>query len=132
MKSMLVLEETLRNWFIRDCRQRTFRKATARAYTAFVQKYPQWEERLFDEHFLTHRAAVVLGRYLEGHAPDPTALAQAWAEQWGWKVEARARFVSYSTPVAADFLYLLETELRNLWFASHAGTPLVTAGLKNG
>ncbi len=47
-------------------------------------------------------------------------------------VEARARFVSYSTPVAADFLYLLETELRNLWFASHAGTPLVTAGLENG
>ena len=129
MKSMFAIEEALGSWLLRDYRRRTFRQAKTRAYAAFIQKYPRWEEHLFDEHFLTHRAAIILETYLQGHTPDAGALAQAWADQWGWKPEARATHIAELTPVLADFLYLLETELRGVRFANRPDTSSVATGL---
>ena len=123
MRSMLVVEEALGNWLVRDYRRRTLRKATLRAHHAFMQQNPQWEEQLFDEHFLHHGAAALLEQYLEGTAPDPAALANAWAEQWGWAPQARARFVTELTPVAVDFLKTLEAELHHVWFSARTVTP---------
>ena len=107
------LAEKLRAALGRDPQRLAFQVALSRAYTAFVRHYPQWAASLFDEHFLTHRAAPFLARCLtRGAAPDPVELAGAWADQMSLAAAERQRRIAELTPACADFLGWLESELR--------------------
>jgi hypothetical protein len=91
-----------------------YRQALRRAYVRFEKRYPEWAGLWFDEHFLTHRAAPLLGRYLEdGTLPAPIELARAWDEQLGPTRDESLRQgrITKLTPGATDFLALLEEEL---------------------
>jgi predicted Rossmann fold nucleotide-binding protein DprA/Smf involved in DNA uptake len=97
----------------RKYQHRTFRQAVIRAYANFAQKYPEWSASHFDEHFLTHDAAPLLLRVGYGVASTQGfALAVVWSRQMTWpREEIRQKLVAELTPIAADFLCLLETEL---------------------
>ena len=87
-------------------------QALTDAYAAFSEQHPDWAASLFDEHFLTHRAGPILERYQAGCASAaPRELAEAWAEQMWLEADRRQRYVNELTPVAADFLQLLDAEL---------------------
>ena len=112
------LEETdlgdkVKSWLGRDPQRLAFQVALTKAYTAFAEKHPDWAQSLFDEHFLTHSAAPILALCLqrEDTAP-PEDLAIAWADQMGRRGDARQTFIAQIEPVAADFLDMLDTELR--------------------
>lgn len=124
MKALLALEQALGKGLLRDYHQRTLRQATVWSCRAFVQQNLSWEHQLFDEHFLRHGAAALLEGYTEGRAPDAAALAEAWADQCYWKPQTRAELVTELTPVAAQFLALLEAELRRLWGAEQTHSPI--------
>jgi len=107
------LAEKLRAMLGRDPQRLAFKIALGRAYTAFARHYPQWAASLFDEHFLTHRAAPFLaGCLTRGASPDPAELAGAWAEQMSLPPEERQRRIAELTPACTVFLGWLESELR--------------------
>ena len=107
------LAEKLRAALGRDPQRLAFRVALTRAYTAFARHYPQWAASLFDEHFLTHRAAPFLaGCLTRGAAPDPAELAGAWADQMSLPPGERQRRIAELAPACADFVGWLESELR--------------------
>lgn len=93
-------------------RRHPIQAALHRAYETFSDRYPQWAQYLFDEHFLTHKAEPILIGYLSGSAsPEPVALATAWAEQMTWFNEVtRQKRITQLTPAADHFLQLLEAE----------------------
>jgi len=107
------LAETLRAALGRDPQRLAFQVALGRAYTAFARHCPQWAASLFDEHFLTHRAAPFLACCLaRGASPDPAGLAGAWADQMSLPAEERRQRIAELTPACTDFLCWLESELR--------------------
>lgn len=107
------LADRVRVWLGRDLQRLAFQVALTRAYTAFVQRHPDWAATLFDEHFLVHGAAPLLAQTLLRASPaTPTAFAAAWADQLTLAPEGRARRIAELTPVAADFLQLLDREVR--------------------
>ena len=71
--------DRLRQWLGRDPIQLGFRKALARAYTAFARQYPDLTSSLFTEPFLKNEAAAEIAKLLrrDGH-PDPTTFAALW------------------------------------------------------
>ncbi|MBI1882082.1 MAG: hypothetical protein HYR94_28235 [Chloroflexi bacterium] len=94
-------------------RRRMFRAALARTVTSFAQQYPDWNQYLFDEYFLTHQAASLIDNYLS-HSASPLAksLATAWAEQLPWlKPQTREKHVAELIPAATWFLQRLEAEM---------------------
>ncbi len=101
------LGDRVRVWLGRDLQRLAFQVALTRAYTAFVQRHPDWAATLFDEHFLVHGAAPLLAQTLLRASPaTPTAFAAAWADQLTLAPEGRARRIAELTPIAADFLQL--------------------------
>ena len=107
------LAEKLRAVLGRDPQRLAFKIALGRAYTAFARHCPQWAASLFDEHFLTHRAAPFLaGCLTRGASPDPAELAGAWADQMSLPAGERQRRIAELTPACADFVGWLESELR--------------------
>lgn len=68
----------------------------------------------FDEHFLRHRAAPLLARFLQQMPPlSPAELATAWEAQIGpASSPIRQQRMAQLTLAAADFLAWLEAELR--------------------
>jgi hypothetical protein len=114
MNPIMKIENIVTSWLARKYQQRAFRQAVSRAYTIFAQRYPEWAASHFDEYFLTHDAAFLLDRIGQGVAsPGPFALAYVWSHQMTWfKEETRQRLIAELTPVASDFLRLLEAELR--------------------
>lgn len=101
-------------WLVKQSRQRAFRRAISQAYATFSQNYPDWADYLFDEHFLTHQAAPLLARHLQGYPPpQPAELAQVWAGQLFWEEESlKQKHIAALMPAAASFLRLLESEQR--------------------
>jgi hypothetical protein len=101
------------DWVKQMPQHRAFQKALAQAYTVWMPSHQDWTDYLFDKYFLTHRAAPLLTRYLEG-APLPEAneLAQLWAKQFTWFDEAmRQRHIAALVPAVAHFLNCLEAAL---------------------
>ncbi|HEX9925074.1 MAG TPA: hypothetical protein VGD99_20630 [Anaerolineae bacterium] len=88
-----------------------FRAAFARAYTRFAHRHEDWVDCFFDEHFLSQTASPVLTRYLKSSPrPTPAELAALWVEQFPPDNSVK-KYKAILTPVAADFLKLLETEM---------------------
>jgi hypothetical protein len=107
------LAEKVRGSLGRDLQRLAFKIALSRAYTAFARNYPQWTASLFDEHFVTHRAAPFLACCLARDAgPDPAGLAATWADQLNLEGERRQPIIAELTPASAAFLSWLESELR--------------------
>jgi len=94
-------------------RRRQLSSCVQKAYTVFSDRYPVWADELFDEWFLSHHAASLLERYVTGPTP-PTAmeLAAAWNQQFGGPDKNRKRRIAEMTPVAAEFLHLVEEALQ--------------------
>jgi hypothetical protein len=91
-----------------------FRMCLSRAYATFAHHYPDWVETLFDEHFVQHRAAPLLKRYLRPLCPPaPIELATLWATQFSSDSSAAKRYATELIPAAADFLGWLEAELHH-------------------
>jgi len=90
-------------------RRRVFYQTLASAYATFAGRYPEWTAVLFDENFLTGKVAPILESYQNSVlAPDPRELANAWADQLWLSKETRRTLLAELTPIAADFLRLLE------------------------
>ena len=99
------------SWLTKQYHQHILRRAIFRAYAIFSRDYPEWTDYLFDEYFLTHRAAPYLQRY---PLLQPAELVQAWAEQLFWRQESlKQKHMAALMPAAASFLRLLESELRS-------------------
>ena len=113
MNVSINIRQAVENWFVQKYQRRAFRQAVTRACTAFAQQYPEWAASHFDEYFLTHNAAPLLARMGQGvAAPKPFTLAIVWGRQMAWfKEETRQKLITELTPIAAEFLRLLETEL---------------------
>jgi hypothetical protein len=92
----------------------TFHEALSLAYAAWMPDHRDWNDSLFDKYFLTHRAGLLLSRFLEDATlPEPVELAQLWAEQFTWfNANTKQRHIEALVPAAAHFLHLLETRLR--------------------
>lgn len=88
-----------------------FQAAVKRAYLSFVDRYSDWVDSFFDEYFVHQKAKSLLARYLQPlDPPTPTELATLWVDQFPVGHVAQ-KHVADLTPVAADFLRLLETEM---------------------
>ena len=109
------ISQAMQNVLVRNKQRQTFEQAVNRTYETFAQKYPEWAISLFDRHFLAHSAAPILARVGQGtESVQGYALAVVWSRQISWaKEETRQELIGELIPVAADFLLLLEAELRN-------------------
>lgn len=95
---------------------RAFRVALINAYTTCAgHYYPKWSSYFYDEQFRAHGAAHLLASY-RGNAtrPEPSELANIWAEQITWlSEEAKQKHIDELVPVASRLLYCLEIELHD-------------------
>jgi len=100
---------------IKNSERQLFQDALTRAFTTWAPQNWEWVDYLFNEHFLTHRAAPFLVAYMkDGIQPDPAKLANVWAKQLAWfDDEMKQRHIAKLTPVAAEFLRCLEAELQS-------------------
>jgi hypothetical protein len=89
------------------------RTAVRDTFAHFAGQYPTWTACLFDEYFLTHRAAPLLARYIRAEVrPTPFELASAWDEQFGpAAMTIRTQRIADLMPAAEYFLQQLEAEL---------------------
>jgi hypothetical protein len=96
--------------------RRAFDRALRRAASGVTKRHPKWADALFDEHFLTRRAAPLLYEgYRRSLPPGPAALAREWAAQFGAHQAAkRQRGADALIPAAADFLARLSVEIARL------------------
>lgn len=93
-------------------------RAVYSAHRLWAKRYPEWEAAFFDEHFLRTRVLQLLS---EKRTITPTELAQAWVAQFYGVVRREPQLVAELTPVAADFLYFVDSELR--YFEAEAQRP---------
>lgn len=83
-------------------KQAQWESAVGQAYGLFAQKYPEWSNSLFDEHFLAQGGVTFAGGWQQ---LDPAGLASAWDRQLGPAAPAVSqKRVDDLTPAAADFL----------------------------
>lgn len=87
--------------------ERITTQALQSAYAIWAKRYPEWVATFFDEHFLH---AHVIPRFSAGQTPTATALAEAWVTQMGTATAQSAKLIDELTPVAADFLYVVQSE----------------------
>ena len=103
------LEQTLQS------PQRITSQALQSTYAIWVKRYPEWEATFFDEHFLhTH----VIPHFSAGEMPSAATLADLWMIQIGANLEQSAALFAELTLVAAEFLYIVESE--RCYFAEKA------------
>jgi hypothetical protein len=100
--------------------QKSIQQAVYSAHRLWAKRYPQWEAAFFDEHFLRTRVLPLLR---ERTTMTPRELAQAWTAQFYRGVQRESKLLVELTPVAADFLYFVEGELR--YFEEEAQRPTV-------
>ncbi|HEY3474010.1 MAG TPA: hypothetical protein VGK56_05325 [Anaerolineales bacterium] len=86
-------------------KQARWQAAVDQAYARFAQKYPEWSNALFDEHFLAQSATTFLAGQPATTAQDAARVAAAWNQQFGPASPAVSeRRIADLTPAAADFL----------------------------
>jgi hypothetical protein len=101
--------ERIKSWLRLDPARLAFKKALARAYSAFARQYPEYTSSLFDQSFLSTDALPELSKLLtRNQHPDPALLAQAWRRSLG----TGADFAQAATKPAAYFLERFEAELK--------------------
>jgi hypothetical protein len=101
--------ERIKSWLRLDPARLAFKKALARAYSAFARQYPEYTSSLFDQSFLSTEALPELSKLLtRNQHPDPALLAQAWGRSLG----ANTDFAQAATKPAAYFLERFEAELK--------------------
>lgn len=102
------------SWLQQVWQRRAFQAALSRAYAAWSSRHWEWVDYSFNQHFLTHQVAPYLIHCQEESTrPDPTELAERWAEQFTWFDAAmRQKHVASLIPAICDFLDCLEVELR--------------------
>ncbi|MEZ4664738.1 MAG: hypothetical protein R2911_44970 [Caldilineaceae bacterium] len=86
-----------------------FNRAVRSAHIIWSRRYPEWAAAFFDAHFLKSR---VLPSMQEVYPPVAADLALEWVNQFDANQGDKAPLVKALTPVAADFLYLVDSELR--------------------
>ena len=113
MISTLGLKLIARRREVSNTQRRAFDQAVARAFATFARHYPQWAASFFDTHFLTHGAEpLLIGYIMQLGSTDPSALADAWAEQLSWfESKTRQARTAELIPAASCFLHWLEAEL---------------------
>jgi hypothetical protein len=101
--------------FSKNSEQRLFQDAVIRAYTTWAPQNWESVDSLFNEHFLTHRAAPFLIAYVkDGVELNPVELANVWAEQLTWfDEEMKQRHITKIVPAATDFLLCFEAEFQS-------------------
>lgn len=88
-----------------------FQAALTRAYRRFAERYEDWVDCFFDKHFVQRKANALLARYLQPFDPPaPNELVRLWVDQFPVDHVAQ-NYMADLTPVAAEFLRLLETEM---------------------
>jgi hypothetical protein len=101
--------ERIKSWLRLDPARLAFKKALARAYSAFARQYPEYTSSLFDQSFLSTEALPELSKLLtRNQHPDPALLAQAWGRSLG----ANTDFAQAATKPAAYFIERFEAELK--------------------
>ena len=102
-----------RSWIHDQLRRIILKSAVRDTFLHFAAEYPTWTACLFDEHFLTHRAAPLLACYIRSDIrPTALELATAWHEQFGpASMTIRSQRVAQFLPAAEYFLQRLEAEL---------------------
>lgn len=89
----------------RNQKETQWQSAIDQAYTRFAQKYPGWNNALFDRHFLAQSATTYLSDWQSANALNPATLASAWDKQLGPASPAvRQNRIADLMPAAADFL----------------------------
>jgi len=93
--------------------RQAFEFALARTKTFFQTHYPQWDQYLFDEHFIDSRAASLLaGSLKKGEELDAALLVEAWATQMLWdSAELRQRHSAQLLPAACRFVHRFQIEI---------------------
>jgi HEAT repeat protein len=106
--------EKLRARLGRAPEQRALKESLVAAASEFRRSHPDWADALFDEHFLTHRAAPVLARCLSAtHQPTGEDLAAAYESQFAQLGEAdRPHSESGLVGAAEGFLSDFQAALR--------------------
>ena len=106
------LADKVRAWLGWEPARLAFQTAFLRALQRFAATHPRWAASLVDQAFLTREdVAAELAKFLTRRdAPDPNALARAWAEQLPHVGE---RHREDAARALADFLHDLESELGN-------------------
>lgn len=94
-------------------RRYSFSRKLRQAYGRFSQQYPQWQDGLFDYHFLTHSAAPLWeNTIINGVLPTTNELVAVWRTQIGCGQEAiRPEYVVELKTAVADFLAQLKATL---------------------
>ncbi|MEM7128032.1 MAG: hypothetical protein AAF702_16980 [Chloroflexota bacterium] len=90
---------------------RSKRRAVVKsALIAITQRYPDWVDTGFDEHFMAHEGASIMADYCQtGQLPDAAALVDAWSNQFFWCSETKQSTQARFLPVAQDFVYILRS-----------------------
>jgi hypothetical protein len=89
-----------------------FQAALNRAYLRFADRYEDWVDSFFDKYFVHQKAKSLLARYLQPvDPPTSTELVVLWMNQFPADHLAK-KYEADATPVAADFLKLLEKEMK--------------------
>ncbi len=129
MIATLKIKQVVQNRLRQYAQHKTFQRALTRAFAAFAQQYPEWAASHFDHHFLTQGAASpLIGSLKSTTWPPPADLANAWADQMTWFTrEKRQKLVAELTPVASDFLRLLEAELCRAETVGKLASPAIVS-----
>lgn len=108
------LRQTMPKWLEQVIERRAFQAALTRAYTIWAPSNWEWVDYSFNEYFLTHQVVPYLIHcWKEAIQPDPTELANLWAEQFTWfDQEIRQRHMAHLMPAVDNFLLCLEAGLR--------------------
>jgi hypothetical protein len=108
------LRQIMPKWLKQVVERRTFQAALTRAFVTWAPSNWEWVDYSFNEYFLTHQVVPYLIHCRkEAIRPDPTELANLWAEQFTWfDQEMRQRHVVQLMPAVTNFLSFLEAELR--------------------
>lgn len=95
--------------------QVAFQTALARSYSQFLETPHAWAAAtFFDEHFLKERAAPLLAQTLSRDGgPEPSVLAERWAEQFTMRGQTRDYWLSKLQLAATEFLRIFRSELRS-------------------
>lgn len=98
--------------FVQHNRRRALEQTIRRVYATWQGRFPRWVNTGFDDYFLLHDALPLLRELLDGECPpDPTRLAQCWVIAFAIPHERFGHAVAEVTPVAADFLMRLQSEI---------------------
>jgi hypothetical protein len=117
MIDLAKLDLMLPIWMARTHQRRRLTRAVLNSYSQWRRRFPRWANAGFDEYFLLHNALPILSEMLAGGSTDAVRLARLWVAAYGIPTPRRGRAVAAVTPVAAEFLGLLQQEYTALHLA---------------